>query len=138
VWRRVCVFQTRRLLGTEPEKAAESLRGETLHCPALKVGGPTEHIHALFRLSKNRTLAEVVEEIKTSSSRWIKTQARGMGGFHWQSGYGGFSVSPTELGQAVQYVEDQEAHHRSLSFQDECRRFLKQYEIDYDERYVWE
>jgi putative transposase len=61
---------------------------------ALKVGGTSDHVHALFRLSKNRALAEVVEEIKTSSSKWIKTQARGLGGFHWQSGYGGFSVSP--------------------------------------------
>ena len=62
---------------------------------ALQVGGTRDQVHALFRLSKNRALAEVVEEIKTSSSKWIKTQARGLGGFHWQSGYGGFSVSPS-------------------------------------------
>ncbi len=107
-------------------------------CPAIRVGGTADHVHALFRLSKNRALAEVVEEIKTSSSRWIKTQAKGLGGFHWQNGYGGFSVSPTELEQAVKYIEQQEAHHRSLSFQDEYRRFLKRYEVEYDERYVWD
>jgi len=56
---------------------------------ALRVGGTSDHIHALFRLCKNRALAEVVEEVKTSSSKWIKTQAQGVGGFHWQSGYGG-------------------------------------------------
>jgi putative transposase len=106
--------------------------------PALKVGGTTDHVHALFRLSKNRTLAGLVEEIKTSSSRWIKTQARGMGGFHWQSGYGGFSVSPSELERVVEYVEEQEAHHRLVSFQDEYRRLLKQHNIEYDERYVWD
>ena len=107
-------------------------------CPAIRVGGTADHVHALFRLSKNRALAEVVEEIKTSSSRWIKTQAKGLGGFHWQNGYGGFSVSPTELEQAVKYIEQQEAHHRSLRFQDEYRRFLKRYEVEYDERYVWD
>ncbi len=106
--------------------------------PAIKVGGTGDHVHAVFRLSKNRALAEVVEEIKTSSSHWIKTQAPGMGGFHWQSGYGGFSVSPSELGRVVEYIEGQEAHHRSLSFQEEYRRFLKQYEVEYDERYVWD
>jgi REP element-mobilizing transposase RayT len=78
---------------------------------AVKVGGPSDHVHALFRLSKNRALAEVVEEIKTSSSKWIKTQARGLGGFHWQSGYGGFSVSPGEVHSVVEYIGQQEAHH---------------------------
>ena len=84
--------------------------------PAIKVGGTTDHVHALFRLSKNRALADVVEEIKTSSSRWVKGQARGLGGFHWQNGYGGFSVSQSELQQVVEYIEGQEAHHRSLEF----------------------
>jgi putative transposase len=106
--------------------------------PAVKVGGTSDHVHALFRLSRTRTLAEVVEEIKTSSSKWIKTQARGLGGFHWQSGYGGFSVSPAEVDGVAQYIEQQEAHHRATSFQEEYRRFLERYEIEYDERYVWD
>ncbi len=62
-------------------------------CPAIRVGSKADHVHALFRLSKNCSLAEVVEEVKTGSSRWIKTRARGLGGSHWQAGYGGFSVS---------------------------------------------
>ena len=107
-------------------------------CAALKVGGTSDHVHVLVRLSKSRTLAEVVEGIKTSSSRWIKTQARGLGGFHWQSGYGGFSVSPGELGDLVQYINEQEGHHRSLNFQDEYRQFLKSNEVEYDERYLWD
>jgi putative transposase len=60
-------------------------------CAAVKAGGMSDHVHILFRLSKNLGLAKVVEEIKTSSSKWIKTQQRGLGGFHWQSGYGGES-----------------------------------------------
>ena len=105
---------------------------------ALKVGGSSDHVHAVFRLSKNRALAEVAEEIKTSSSKWVKTQARGLGGFHWQSGYGGFSVSPGELDSVVKYIEQQEAHHRATSFEEEYRRILKAYEVEYDECYVWD
>ena len=103
---------------------------------ALKVGGTSDQVHALFRLSKNRALVEVVEEIKTRSSKWIETQARGLGGFHGQSGYGGFSVSPSEVDSIVKYIEQQEAHHQATSFEEEYRRFLKAYEVEYDERFV--
>ena len=107
-------------------------------CPAVKVGGTSDHVHVLFRLSKNLAVAKVVEEIKTSSSKWIKTQQRGLGGFHWQSGYGGFSVGPTEVGRLTKYIEHQEAHHTAVSFQDEYRKLLTTYEVEYDERYVWD
>ena len=106
--------------------------------PALKVGGTSDHVHALFRLAKNRALAEVVEEIKTSSSKWIKTQGPGLGGFHGQSSYGGFSVSPGEVKGVLQYIEQQEAHHRTTSFQEQYRRLLEYYDVKYDERYLWD
>jgi REP element-mobilizing transposase RayT len=106
--------------------------------PALKVGGTSDHVHALFRLSKNCALASIVEEIKTSSSKWLKTQGRALANFHWQSGYGGFSVGPAELEQVVDYITRQEEHHRVMSFQEEYRNFLKNYGIEYDERYVWD
>jgi len=107
-------------------------------CPAVKVGGTSDHVHVLFRLSKNLSLAKVVEEIKTSSSKWIKTEQRGLGGFHWQSGYGGFSVSPSKVGEVAAYIEKQEDHHATVSFQDEYRKFLARNEVEYDERYVWD
>jgi REP element-mobilizing transposase RayT len=106
--------------------------------PALKVGGTSDHIHALFRLSKNWPLAKIVEEIKTSSSKWLKIQGRGLANFHWQSGYGGFSVGRAELEQLVDYITQQEEHHRVMSFQEEYRKFLKSYGIEYDEDYVWD
>jgi REP element-mobilizing transposase RayT len=106
--------------------------------PALKVGGTSDHVHALLRLSKNWSLAKIVEEIKTSSSKWLKTQGRALANFHWQSGYGGFSVGPAELEQVVDYVTRQEEHHRVMSFQEEYRKFLKSYGIEYDEDYVWD
>jgi len=107
-------------------------------CSAIKVGGTRDHVHVLFRLSKNRALADVVEEIKTSSSRWIKTQGSGFGGFHWQNGYGGFSVSPGELQDVAEYIDQQETHHESSNFQDEYRQLLKRYGVEYDERYLWD
>ena len=106
--------------------------------PGLKVGGTSDHVYALFRLSKNCPLAKIVEEVKTSSSKWLKIQGRALANFHWQSGYGGFSVSPAELEQVVDYVTRQEAHHRVMSFQEEYRNFLKSYGIEYDEQYVWD
>jgi REP element-mobilizing transposase RayT len=106
--------------------------------PALKVGGTSDHVHALFRLSKNCALAKIVEEIKTSSSKWLKSQGRALANFHWQSGYGGFSVGPAELEQVVDYITRQEEHHRVMSFQEEYRNFLKRYGIEYDESYVWD
>lgn len=106
--------------------------------PAIKVGGTADHVHALFRLSKNCSLAEVVEEIKTSSSKWIKTKGRALASFHWQSGYAGFSVSPADVEKVAEYIKNQEAHHRAVSFQEEYRRLLERHAMEYDERYVWD
>ena len=106
--------------------------------PAIKVGGTSDHVHALFRLSKNRSLAEIVEDVKTSSSKWIKTKGTGLASFHWQSGYAGFSVSPADVEKVAEYIVTQEAHHRVVSFQDEFRKLLESHRIDYDERYVWD
>ncbi len=105
--------------------------------PALKVGGTTDHVHVLFRLSKNTSLAKVVEESKTSSSKWIKTRGRALKNFHGQSGYGGFSVSPGEVEEVRNYIAGQEAHHRVVTFQEEYRKLLKSHGIAYDERYIW-
>jgi REP element-mobilizing transposase RayT len=85
-------------------------------CPALKIGGTSDHAHILSRLSKNLALAQVVEEVKTSSSKWLKTQARALQSFHWQNGYGGFSVSAAEVDSVAAYIERQEEHHRVVSF----------------------
>ena len=106
--------------------------------PALKVGGSSDHVHALFRLSKNLSLAKIVEEVKTSSSKWVKTQGRAFANFHWQSGYGGFSVSAADMEEVVEYIAQQETHHRVVSFQDEYRKLLEAHGSGCDERYVWD
>jgi putative transposase len=107
-------------------------------CPTLLVGGVSDHVHCLFVLSKNHSIASIVWAIKRSSSKWVKTQAAGLRKFHWQEGYGAFSVSQSHIDQVQKYILNQETHHRKKTFQDEFREFLKKYEVDFDERYVWD
>lgn len=107
-------------------------------CPALQVGGVEDHVHALFGLSRTRTVAQVVETVKTSSSKWLKTKGTAFASFHWQTGYGAFSVSQSNAGAVVRYIQNQAEHHQKVTFQEEYRRFLKRYQIAYDESYVWD
>ena len=106
--------------------------------PALVIGGVGDHVHALFSLSKNHALKKIVEEVKKGSSKWIKTQHAKFGGFYWQSGYAAFSVSQSNAADVKRYIENQDEHHRKMSFQDELRVLFGKHGIDYDERYVWD
>ena len=108
------------------------------NCPTLIVGGVSDHVHALFLLSKSHSIADIVHEIKRSSSKWVKRQAANLRKFYWQSGYGAFSVSQSHVEQVERYIRDQEKHHRKKTFQDEFREFLRKYQVEYDERYVWD
>lgn len=80
---------------------------------------------------------DLLEEIKKQSSKWIKNQGNQYSNFYWQDGYGIFSVNPTQVNVVVEYIKNQEEHHRTVSFQDELRAFLKKYKVEYDERYIW-
>jgi REP element-mobilizing transposase RayT len=95
-------------------------------------------VHILSVLSKKITLIKLLEEEKKSSSKWIKTQGTKFANFHWQNGYGAFSVNPADINIVSAYIENQEVHHKKTVFQDEYRKFLKTYDVDYDERYVWD
>jgi len=107
-------------------------------CETLIVGGVEDHVHSLFALSRNYSIAEIVKEIKRTSSKWIKEKSPTQTKFHWQNGYGAFSVSHSQLDQVTRYIERQAEHHRRVTFQDEYRAFLKRYRVEYDERYVWD
>jgi putative transposase len=109
-----------------------------LHCDCPRVGGVADHVHLAVRITRTVTIAALVAELKTASSQWLKTQARDLTGFAWQRGYGAFSVGPADLEALVAYIDDQEEHHRTRTFQDEYRMFLRKYAVDYDERYVWD
>jgi putative transposase len=115
---------------------AETLK--SLDSPAIEVGSADDHVHTLFKLSRKLALCRVVEKLKTGSSKWIKTKGGLYVKFHWQSGYGAFSVGPSDLEAVRTYIFNQREHHRTRSFQEEYRKFLKEYNIPYDERFVWD
>ena len=106
--------------------------------PSLLVGGTEDHIHALCRLGRSLPFAELVKELKRVSSLWVKKSAPDLSDFSWQSGYGIFSVSPSNIDAVRAYIAAQEEHHRSLTFQEEFRLILKKHGIEWDERYVWD
>ena len=110
----------------------------TIECPSLQVGGYHDHIHILCRLSRNMSQAQLVEELKKRSSKWIKTRHDRYQNFYWQRGYGIFSVNPYNLDRVVGYIKNQETHHQKMTFKEEFRAYLEKFQIDYDERYVWD
>ena len=108
-------------------------------CPALVIGGVDDHVHALFSLSKNHALKKIVEEVKKGSSKWMKTaEAAANTNFCWQNGYAAFSVSQSSVDEVRKYIENQEDHHRKMTFQDELRALFTRHGIDFDERFVWD
>lgn len=109
-----------------------------LDCNPLKVGGYQNHVHILCNLSKKTALMKLLEQVKSQSSKWIKTKGKEFYNFYWQNGYGAFSVNPTQINQVIDYIVNQKTHHQKMSFQDEYRMFLKKYNIEYDERYIWD
>ncbi len=107
-------------------------------CNPLKVGGHKNHIHALCVLSKKITQIKLLEEIKKQSSKWIKTKGENYYSFYWQDGYGIFSVNPVDINIVSSYIARQEEHHKKRTFKEEFRAFLTKYNVEYDERYVWD
>jgi len=109
-----------------------------LDCPCREVGCVADHVHILFVLHRTLSAADVVEEVKKASSKWLKTRAVAMRNFHWQNGYGAFSVSPSSEAGVRAYIRNQEEHHKKVAFQDEFRAFLRRHGVLFDERYVWD
>jgi len=109
-----------------------------LPCPALIVGGTEDHVHLLCRYSQNMTVANLLRELKRSSSLWIKEQSARSQEFYWQRGYGAFSISPSHIKDLTTYIQNQETHHRKISFQEEFREICRKYGVEIDERYVWD
>lgn len=105
-------------------------------CPAIAVGGVADHVHLLFVLGRTVAISTVVEEVKKESSKWCKGVIRPE--FYWQNGYGAFSVSPSNVEKVRIYIQSQEQHHATMTFQDEYRELLRRHGIEWDERYVWD
>lgn len=111
---------------------------KNIECPVIIIDSVEDHLHVLFHLHRTVALAKAVEEIKKSSSKWLKTQSGDLTDFAWQAGYGAFSVSESVVPAVKKYILPQAEHHRKLSFQDELRGILTKHGLDYDERYLWD
>ncbi|MBX7172516.1 MAG: IS200/IS605 family transposase [Pyrinomonadaceae bacterium] len=100
--------------------------------------GTSNHVHLLISLGKTLSISELIGDIKRDSSVWIKKQDSQFSNFHWQEGYGAFSVGQTQVNDVLKYIGNQKEHHKQKSFENEMRSFYDKYEIDFDERYVWD
>lgn len=138
------VFSTKnRIPCLDPELCSRlwSYLGGTcrsMGCNPVQVGGTSDHVHILCVLARDTAIQNFVAKIKAESSKWVKCQKPLTADFHWQTGYGVFSVNPKERQAVVQYIADQKEHHRNRTFQEEFVMFLKKYDIAYDEKYLWD
>ena len=111
---------------------------QDLNSPAVVINSVADHVHLLFKLSRTVTISKAVEEVKKSSSKWMKTKGAGSGRFSWQAGYAAFSVSESNTSTVAHYIRNQERHHKRKSFQDEFREFLVKNGVEFDEQYLWD
>jgi REP element-mobilizing transposase RayT len=107
-------------------------------CECFRVGGVTDHVHLAIRLGRTVTVAELIKELKSCSSKWLKSQSPVLAKFSWQRGYGVFSVGPSDLGALIRYIDAQEEHHRKQDFKEEFLAFLRKYGIEFDEQHLWD
>ncbi|MEX2484874.1 MAG: IS200/IS605 family transposase [Brumimicrobium sp.] len=107
-------------------------------CQSIIVNGVEDHIHCFFSLKSDVSVSRVLQRIKSLSSKWINESRLTKTKFHWQSGYAAFSYGQSAFENVVKYIENQEEHHRKLTFQEEYKWFLEKFRIDYDERYVFD
>ena len=103
-----------------------------------EIGGVEDHIHTLISLPRTLTISQLVEEIKKTSSKWIKYQGSNYANFAWQNGYGAFSIGQSNYDALQKYIQNQKVHHKNKSFQDEYRELLNKYRVPFDEKYVWD
>jgi putative transposase len=104
---------------------------------ALQIGGAADHVHALVLAPATFSPSQITQCLKGDSSKWIHCEFGELRGFAWQDGYGGYTVSKSNLPEVIRYIQNQREHHRVKSFQEEYVQFLRHHGIEYDERYVW-
>jgi REP element-mobilizing transposase RayT len=141
---KVLIFSTKTRERTLREDIGSDLHAyiggilRDLDSPCVEINTEADHAHILFILSRTYTMSDVVGQAKRGSSAGLKTKDRFYSQFHWQSGFGAFSVSPSGVGEVREYIRSQPEHHRRPTFQDEFRGFLRRYEIEFDEQYGWD
>jgi REP element-mobilizing transposase RayT len=133
----------RRAYLQNPEVREEMFRmlsyhAQEVNCPPARSGGWIDHVHILCGLARTITVAKLVEHLKVETSKWAKRRAPDLAIFHWQAGYGAFSVSQSLVESVIAYIEGQAEHHRETTFQEEFRAICKKHDVEIDERYVWD
>jgi REP-associated tyrosine transposase len=118
--------------------AYQSRTLQNIECNSITIGGVADHVHVLCNLTKNLPATKVLEILKRDSSKFIKTLHSTLRDFHWQDGYGLFSVSPSHVEAVRQYIFHQEEHHKKETFQEEYLRILKKYQAPFNEQYLWD
>jgi REP element-mobilizing transposase RayT len=104
----------------------------------IQIGGTEDHVHLLVTLRQQPAICDYMAELKSASSRWVHDTFADSGDFWWQTGYGAFTVSHSDLARVKAYIANQEEHHKERSFKDEFRLLLVKHEIDFDEEYLWD
>jgi putative transposase len=103
----------------------------------LAINGMPDHLHVFFGMRPNQSLSDLIQDVKGGSSKWINEKKFIKNKFEWQEGYGAFSYSKSQVSKVIAYVQNQEVHHRKITFLEEYKNFLEKFEVDYDERYVF-
>ncbi len=108
--------------------------------PLLAAGGMADHVHLVVDLRRTQDVADLVKEIKRTSSLWLPEQFGELlpHGFEWQRGYGAFTIGQSQLDHVKRYIDQQPEHHRKADFKDEFRQLCQKYNVEYDERYCWD
>jgi REP element-mobilizing transposase RayT len=138
------IFSTKnreRLLPDEIRIDLHAYMGGTNHglcCSPIEINSEPDHAHLLFVMARTETMSDVVGRVKKSANVWLRSRGPQFANFYWQGGYGAFSVSQSAVEEVREYIRKQREHHKRISFQEEFRAFLKRYEIEFDERYVWD
>lgn len=137
-----CVFSTkdrRKLIASKLQPDLWAYMGGIAReheMKALIIGGTDDHVHLLLSLPSTKPIAKAMQEIKSSSSKWMREQCR-VKDFAWQEGYGAFSISQSLISVTLQYIANQQEHHKKHDYQEEFLAILKKHQIEYDPRYVW-
>ncbi|KYG71874.1 transposase [Roseivirga spongicola] len=103
----------------------------------LQVNGMPDHVHILFGMKPDQALSDLIKQVKQDSSKWINQQGYVKGRFSWQAGYGAFSYSKSQIPRVVRYIQNQKEHHKKKTFREEYLEFLKAFEIDFNEGYIF-
>jgi putative transposase len=103
----------------------------------LAINGMPDHIHILIGLRPAQSISDLMKEVKQSSSKWINDNKLTDGHFEWQEGYGAFSYGKSQISQVINYIQNQELHHKKKTFKEEYLDFLEKFEIDYDEKFIF-